>query len=425
MGRTTTRGLKPKAQRERPGEYGQTAGITRTLSYSMTVDAGPNDLEFCIVKQNFWREKKGFCLSYMPDGFAGLQTMVLPYWSSGSRESGGADRPSIPVGLAGSVMNRSIFGTYIRLSVLWTSWVAANPCLALGPDGEWSVTHLDPCGYVSALDAFSKPLNALTSEALLDLENGRYESSWRKFLSIYRKYDASPGAIWGLAMSARKAGKLDAAIEEVIRHAIEVRRQWGGQTVPSVGHPRHIVAFNLVQAMDVRRNRVLTPNMSMWWSALSRQTLPSSVKNREMIILYAGALHAMSEHGKSRELMETYLASHPKDSRCLLLLARICATGVVRIVDAAGRDLPVPPSERGDMDLARKYAVAAVRIDPKWSEAQYLAGVLSAGVSRKEADRYLREYLRLDRKPDPRRVVMIEHFLKTGKWGLPPPGRPA
>ncbi|MCO5297141.1 MAG: hypothetical protein M9921_09820 [Fimbriimonadaceae bacterium] len=68
------------------GEYGQTASVTRTQSYSMTVNPGPNNLQFCIEKQNFWRHKTGFFLAYGDNGFLGIRDMQMDRWASATKE---------------------------------------------------------------------------------------------------------------------------------------------------------------------------------------------------------------------------------------------------------------------------------------------------------------------------------------------------
>lgn len=67
------------------GEYGETATVTQTQNYTMTVGAGPSDLEFCIQKQNLWRERRGFFLAYTASGFSGLQNMKMTEWVSGNK----------------------------------------------------------------------------------------------------------------------------------------------------------------------------------------------------------------------------------------------------------------------------------------------------------------------------------------------------
>lgn len=68
------------------GQYGQTATVTLAQSYTMTVDAGPSDMQFCVEKQNFWREKGGFFLGYANTGYIGLQDMLMTRWASGTKE---------------------------------------------------------------------------------------------------------------------------------------------------------------------------------------------------------------------------------------------------------------------------------------------------------------------------------------------------
>ena len=67
-------------------QYGWGATITLTQSYSTTVDKGPANMEFCVIKQNIWWEKSGYCPMYGPSGYGGLSTMNATLWQSGTKE---------------------------------------------------------------------------------------------------------------------------------------------------------------------------------------------------------------------------------------------------------------------------------------------------------------------------------------------------
>lgn len=68
-------------------EYGQTATVTTTTSYSHTVGPGPVDEEFRLEKQVLWREDSGFYLGYDSSGYVGLVDMILKTWYSGSKST--------------------------------------------------------------------------------------------------------------------------------------------------------------------------------------------------------------------------------------------------------------------------------------------------------------------------------------------------
>lgn len=306
----------------------------------------------------------------------------------------------------------------LLLGLLLFANLFAGKAHAQGPD--WSTASLDPCGYIPASDAFPSPMTSHQKEALADLEGGRYLQAWVGFRDLYRKDDASPFHIWGMAISARMAGRLEAAGEEVVQRATEDHVSNRGRLLPKSGKPKHIVAFNLVWAMQDVSGRSSLPN-NIWWSALFQQPLPASVKNREMIILYSAAMFDMSEHGKARKWLAAYVRDNPKDARCRLLLARSFSRGVAQMVDGRGKELPVPPEERANKRLAREHAVAAASLEPNWAEAHYTAGIYCASESPAEAKQYFTRYLKLEKSPTARQKFMIDQFMKTGKWGPPPP----
>ncbi len=68
-------------------QYGVTATVTTTQSYSTTVSQGPANVEVCIEKQNLWLVKQGHCATYGPSGYAGLAGMSATLWQSGSKET--------------------------------------------------------------------------------------------------------------------------------------------------------------------------------------------------------------------------------------------------------------------------------------------------------------------------------------------------
>lgn len=294
--------------------------------------------------------------------------------------------------------------------------------LAGAQDPGWTTTSLDPCGYVPAIDVVPRSPTTAQRKALTDLRAGRNVQAWVAFRELYRKDDDSPLHIWGMAISALKAGKLAAASDEVDSRASMVRQkeiERGGGRTPPRGTARHIVAFNLIRSMA--RVGELSALSARWSSTLLLEPLPAGEKRREMIILYSAAMSGMNEHGKARKWLRAFVDSHPKEARGRLLLASSYSQGVVKLVDGRGRELPVPPEDRMIPSLAKKYAAEAARLEPNWAEAQYVAGREHVSESPRVATEFLARYLKLDKNPPKLRMAVIDQFMKTGKWGPPPP----
>lgn len=298
--------------------------------------------------------------------------------------------------------------------------------LASAEEPRWTVRWLDPCGCIPASDLFPKKPSAFQKKVLADLVAGRYSDAWVGFRGLYRQDDDSPFHIWGMAISACKTNKLASAADEVAAQASIVRQgelaRGGGRTPPK-GTARHIVAFNLVRSMMAVEGKrsPLSGRAEIWFSILLLEPLPASEKRREMILLYSAAMFGMNEIGKSRRWLKAWVDAHPKESRGRLLLAKALSQGVERMVDGHGKELPVPDEDRINLPLAQKYAVEAARLEPKWAEAQYIAGRECAYPSPEQARIFLKRYLQLEKNPPPLRRAVVEQYLKTGKWGVPPP----
>lgn len=66
-------------------EYGETATITTNNSWTTTVAETGVPLRWRMEKRSVWREKSGFCYTYGPSGFYGVEGLTHTYWQSGSK----------------------------------------------------------------------------------------------------------------------------------------------------------------------------------------------------------------------------------------------------------------------------------------------------------------------------------------------------